>query len=341
MIKHKYNGKGFSGYIKKKLPYQKDFLVSLYRDMLRIRLVEEEIERRYHENEMKSPIHLVIGQEAISVGSCAALRKEDLAFCGHRTQGIYLAKGGDLKGMMSELYCRKNGCAGSRGGSMHLFDKSVGMESSSAIVAGSIPNAVGAALTAQLKRTGQVCASFLGDASIEEGVFWESLNFAALKKLPVIFICENNFFSVCSPIEARQPDAKIYKKAAGFGVPSVQIDGTNILEVYESTQKAVQRSRQGKGPSFIEAIAYRWRGHGGAYDDSHTGYRDQEEVEHWKKFCPVQTYFDFLCGKNIFGIKEQEVMIKDLQNEILEAFNHAISSPEPEKEDLYRHVYSD
>jgi len=166
--------------------------------MLRIRLIELEIEKQYHLDQMKTPIHLVIGQEATSVGACAALTNEDHLYSTHRTHGNYLAKGGNLRAMMAEMYCRKSGCVASRGGSMHLIDKSVGMMSTSAIVGGIIPIATGAALAAQLKGEKRATVVFFGDAATEEGVTYESLNFAALKNLPIIYFCENNFYSVQS-----------------------------------------------------------------------------------------------------------------------------------------------
>lgn len=315
-------------------------MVSLYRNMLRIRRIEEEIERRYCEDEMKSPIHLVIGQEATSVGACAALRQQDLVYCGHRTHGHYLAQGGSLKKMMSELYCKLNGCAGSRGGSMHLFDKSAGMAGSSAIVAGIIPIATGAALSFQVLQQDKACMAFLGDAATEEGAFWESINFAALRKLPVIFFCENNFFSVCSSLEVRQPPhVQIFEKARAFGLPSIQVDGTNVLDVFEATREAVDRAHKGEGPTFIEAVAYRWRGHGGAGDDSASGYRDPLEVKHWEQYCPIETYYEFLTKNNLYQEADQKQDEDLIQTEIQEAFDHAISSAEPKEADLYTHVY--
>ena len=340
-IKYKYSGRGYSSRENQALSLDKELLVAFYRDMLRIRRIEEEIESRYHEDEMKSPIHLVMGHEAVSVGSCSALKKDDLIYCGHRTHGHYLAKGGSLKGMLSELYCRINGCAGSRGGSMHLLDKSVGMAGSSAIVAGAIPIATGAALSFQLKKQEQVVVAYLGDAATEEGACWEAVNFAALKKLPVIFFCENNFFSVCSSLEVRQPaNVEIYKKAEGFGLPGVQIDGTQVLDVYEATQKAVARARKGEGPTFIEALTYRWRGHGGAGDDSASGYRDPEEVRHWEQFCPINGLYDYLVKKGLYNAAEKDLAEKEIKAEIQEAYEFAISSPNPEEKDLYTHVYS-
>ena len=340
-IKNKYKGNGFQSHENQNSSLSKEILVGLYRDMLRIRRIEEAIENRYHEDEMKSPIHLVMGHEAISVGSCSTLKKDDLIYCGHRTHGHYLAKGGSLKGMLSELYCRANGCSGSRGGSMHLLDKSVGMAGSSAIVAGAIPIATGAALSFQLKQQDRVSVAYLGDAATEEGACWEAVNFATLKKLPVIFFCENNFFSVCSPLEVRQPpNVEIYQKAKGFGLPSVQIDGTNVLDTYNATQEAVIRARKGEGPTFIEALTYRWRGHGGAGDDSASGYRDPKEVQHWEQYCPIDGFYDHLIKMNLHSKAEKDLAEKEIKEEIEEAFDFAISSPNPQEIDLYTHVYS-
>ena len=340
MIKYKYSGSGFKKWGNRKIPYSRDFLVSLYRDMLRIRIIEEEIESRYHEDQMKTPIHLVIGQEATSVGCCAALRKEDLLYSSHRTHGNYLAKGGDLKAMLCEMHCRINGCAGSRGGSMHLIDKSAGMAGTSAIVGGAVPIAAGAALAAQLQKADRVSVVFLGDATTEEGVTSESLNFAALKKLPVIFFCENNFYSVQSPLATRQPPRDIYKWAAGYTITSVLVDGTNVLDVYETTREAVERARNNGGPTFIEARVYRFRAHGGAGDDSHTGYREIAEVDAWQKVCPIETYYKYLEGEGLINKTQRDAMRKEIMDEVLEAFEYALTSPNPEKKDLYVHVYS-
>ena len=224
---------------------------------------------------------------------------------------------------------------------MHLLDKSVGMAGSSAIVAGAIPIATGAALNFQLKRQDRVVVGYLGDAATEEGACWEAVNFATLRKLPVIFFCENNFFSVCSPMEVRQPpNVAIYKKAEGFGLPSVQIDGTNVLDVYEASQEAVARARKGEGPTFIEALTYRWRGHGGSGDDSSSGYRDPEEVRHWEQYCPIEGLYGYLVKMNFMDEAKRNLAENEIKKEIKEAFEFAISSPDPEEKDLYTHVYS-
>jgi pyruvate dehydrogenase E1 component alpha subunit len=340
MIQYTYTGSGFRSWEGRLDGYDRKFLAHLFREMLRIRLIEEEIERRYNLDQMKTPIHLVIGQEATSVGCCAALRREDLLYSSHRTHGNYLAKGGDLKAMLCEMHCRINGCAGSRGGSMHLIDKSVGMAGTSAIVGGAIPIATGAALAAQLQGLDRVSVVFFGDAATEEGVTSESLNFAALKKLPVIFFCENNFYSVQSPLVTRQPPREIHKWAAGYGIASVRMDGTNVLDVYEAACEAVERAREGGGPTFIEAPVYRFRAHGGAGDDSHTGYRNPAERQAWEEVCPVETYFQFLTNAGLMDASRRERMHEEIMQEVIEAFDYALASPNPEEKDLYTHVYS-
>src|SRR5262245_38855084 len=252
-IRYAYNGDGLAGFDRFR-SHPPDFLLSLYYSMLRIRRIEEEIERRYHQDQMKTPIHLVIGQEATSVGCCAALTDADLLYSSHRTHGNYLAKGGDLKAMLCEMHCRVNGCAGSRGGSMHLIDKRVGMAGTSAIVGGAVPIAVGAALAAQMKGERRVVVVFIGDATTEEGVTSESLNFAALKRVPIIFFCENNFYSVQSPLATRQPPTRvIHQWAASHRVPAIEVDGANVLAVEDAVAAAAARARAGGGPSFIEA----------------------------------------------------------------------------------------
>src|SRR5688572_17316608 len=245
MIRYRYQGEGVRGFEPFAGRYDQAALVERYRAMLRIRRIEEEIERRYHQDEMKTPIHLVIGQEAAAVGAAMPMRVTDLLYCSHRTHGAYLAKGGDFKAMLCEMHCRITGCAGSRGGSMHLIDKSVGMAGTSAIVGGAVPIAVGAALAAQMQRADRVITVFLGDATTEEGVASESLNFAALKQLPVIFLCENNFYSVQSPLYTRQPARDLCRWAATYAMPAVCVDGMNVLAVEQAMREAVERARQG------------------------------------------------------------------------------------------------
>lgn len=341
MIRYKYQGEGVAALRKLARKYSKEFLLKLFYKMYRIRLIEEAVAADYHNDEMKTPIHLAVGQEAAVVGSCEVLKETDLVYCSHRTHGVYLAKGGDINAMFAEFHCRMDGCTGSRGGSMHLMDKKVGMVGSSAIVGGAIPIATGFALSAQMQQKDSATIVYLGDASVEEGVAWESMNFAVLKKLPIIYFCENNFYSVCSPLHYRQPEnVPIYKKAEGFGLSSECIDGNNVLEVYEASQRALQYIIENKGPVFIEAMTYRWYGHHGSHDDSNTGYRTPEELIEWKKFDPVAMLKQVLMEDFAVAASLFEDYQNKIQQEIKQAFLFAINSPRPTAEDLMRYVYS-
>ncbi len=341
MIRYPYTGPGFDAGKGRLAGRDPAFVVELFRRMLRIREIEVEIERRYRQDHMKTPIHLVIGQEATTVGCCAAMRTTDLVYSSHRTHGAYLAKGGDLKAMLSEMHCRIDGCAGSRGGSMHLIDFSVGMAGTSAIVAGSVPIAAGAALAAKMQKADRVIAVFFGEAATEEGVVSETLNFAALKKLPIVFFCENNFYSVQSPLSERQPDRDVAKWAGAHAMPSERIDGMNVLDVYDASKAAIERARAGGGPSFIEARVYRYRAHGGNGDDSATGYRGVDEREAWEKLCPVEGLYGMLKSAGLFDDVKRKLMHDEIVRETLAAFEHALAAPHPVEADLYTHVYAE
>ena len=340
MIRYRYEGNGNRGFEPLAASFDRETLAARYRAMLRIRRIEEEIERRYHQDEMKTPIHLVIGQEGAAVGAAATMRVSDLLYCSHRTHGAYLAKGGGLKAMLCEMHCRLNGCAGSRGGSMHLIDKAVGMAGTSAIVGGAVPIATGAALAAQMQRADRVVTVFLGDATTEEGVCSESLNFASLKQLPIIFFCENNFYSVQSPLYTRQPVRDLCRWASTYSMPATKVDGMNVLAVELAMRQAVDRARQGGGPSFVEAIVYRYRAHGGSGDDSHTGYRDVAEREHWEPFCPVKMFGEYLTSTGHLSDTQIGAMEAEIATEIADAFEYALASPHPTEDDLHRHVYA-
>jgi TPP-dependent pyruvate/acetoin dehydrogenase alpha subunit len=204
-----------------------------------------------------------------------------------------------------------------------------------------VPIAVGAALAAQMKGEDRVVVAFLGDATTEEGVTSESLNFAALRQVPAIFFCENNFYSVQSPLTKRQPPREIHKWAAAHHLPAVAVDGTNVLEVYEATRAAVARAKSGGGPSFLEAAVYRFRAHGGAGDDSGTGYRDEAERAAWEPFCPIKMFGEYLIARNVLTERSIADMEEHLATEIVEAFEAALASPNPTEEHLYQHVYAE
>ena len=214
------------------------------------------------------------------------------------------------------------------------------MAGTSAIVAGAIPIAIGAALAARIKREPHVTVVFFGDAATEEGAASESLNFAVLKQLPVIFFCENNFYSVQSPLWTRQPTRSLSKWAAGYGLPSVPVDGMNVLAVHEATREAVERARSGGGPTFIEALCYRFRAHGGAGDDTRTGYREQDERQAWDDVDPVTLHYQYLTGAGLLSDAGRDRMRDEIVVEIMDAFDFAMNSPNPVEADLYRHVYA-
>jgi TPP-dependent pyruvate/acetoin dehydrogenase alpha subunit len=312
----------------------------LLREMLYIRLVEETIAARYAEQEMRCPVHLSVGQEAIAVGVCQALRDRDRVFSTHRCHAHYLAKGGDLKRMLAEIYGKSAGCIGGRGGSMHLTDPDKGMILSVPIVASSIPLAVGSALAEKIDGTDRVSIAFIGDASVEEGVFHESANFASLNKLPVIFVCENNLYSVYTPLRQRQPPRPITDVAKAHAMHALSADGNDVEAVHQTTKAAVQRARSGEGPAFLLFDTYRWREHCGPNYDNQLGYRAESEYLEWKKRDPLERLKHKLVRSG--GVTEDAYMAMqtELQRFIDAAFDFARSAPLPQPSQASEFVYA-
>ena len=318
----------------------KETYKSLFKTLLRIRIIEEKIAEVYSEQEMRCPVHLCIGEEAVAVGVCANLTRDDYVLSNHRSHGHYLAKGGNLKAMMAEIYGKATGCCQGKGGSMHLIDLAAGFLGATPIVGATIPIAVGAALGTVMRGEKRISVVFLGDAATEEGVFHESLNFAALKKLPVVFVCENNLYSVYSPLNVRQPEGReIYRQAEGHGVKSYHGDGNNAIEVYRLAGEAIRRAREGKGPSFLEFMTYRWREHCGPNYDNNIGYRTEAEFQEWRQRCPVERFQKQLLKDGIISQPEIDRMTKDFGAEIAAAIKFAKESPFPEEGTLMEHVY--
>lgn len=315
-------------------------LVWLYRTMVRIRMVEERIAAEYQYDEIKTPIHLSIGQEAIAAGVCVHLEKDDYVFPTHRSHAQYLAKGGDLRKMIAELYLRKTGCSHGRGGSMHLTAPEVGIFGSSAIVGGDLPLGTGTALASRLKKDGRVTAVFFGDGAVDEGTFHESLQFAALKSLPVVYVCENNHYAINSHETNRHRVLNIARWAEGYGIPCCRIDGNDVLAVSEHAQKAVDSCRQGEGPVFLECVTYRWKGHIGTVNDVGNGYRPKEEYDYWRSKCPIQWYMEYLESTGLWDNAKEKAMREEIASEIQEAFEFAKNSPKPSPEELMDFVYA-
>jgi len=318
-----------------------DLLTSLYRCMLRIRMFEEKIVELYPEQEMKCPVHLCIGQEAISAGVMANLRKEDFVLSNHRGHGHCLAKGTSMRSIMAELYGRTTGCSKGKGGSMHLVDVENGIPGTTAIVGGGIPLAVGTALASKMRGNGRVSVAFFGDGAFDEGAFYESFNFASLRKLPVVFVCENNGYATNSPQSARQPSCRIADTAAAFSAHGVCVDGNDAAEVYGAAKEAVERARAGEGPGLIEAVTYRWKGHVGPEEDHLKGCRAEEELTEWKKRCPVRGLEEKLSGEGVLTAGTIEEMRGEIAREIEDSVEFALSSPLPTAADLTADVYHD
>lgn len=290
---------------------------------------------------MRCPTHLSVGQEAVAAGVGQALRRSDMAVSGHRAHAHYLGKGGDLPAMLAEIYGKATGCARGKGGSMHLIDESAGFMGSTAIVGGTVPIGVGLAYAMKLKRTGQVSCVFLGDAVVEAGVFFESVNFAVLKALPVLFVCENNLYSVYSPLRVRQPAGRrIYEMVAGLGCPATHGDGNDAVEVHRIAQAALAEIRSGSGPRFVEFSTYRWREHCGPFYDNDIGYRSEAEFLEWKAKEPIGRLEAAMVAEGELSSTDIAAMDAEIRREVAAAFEFADSSPFPEPEAAFADLYS-
>lgn len=313
----------------------------LLQAMWRIRLIEERIGTRYADQEMRCPCHLAIGQEAVAVGTCAPLEVTDTLFGTYRGHGLYLAKGGNLNALIAELYGKETGCTHGRGGSMQLAAPEVGLICTSAIVASTIPMAVGAALSAARRGTRHVSVVVFGDGATEEGVFHESLNFASLKRLPVVFVCENNLYACYSHQRARQAADNIFRQAAAHAMPGLRVDGNDVLAVHGAVGQAVARARAGEGPSLIECHTYRWREHCGPNDDTDLGYRSREEVAHWMARCPIAQFTRRLEAEGQLSPDLVTRWSTEIARELDAAFTFAQQSPFPQVSGLAAGVYAE
>lgn len=320
----------------------RNLLEDFYRTMLRIRFCEESLVEPILNKEIKTPCHLYTGQEAIATGVCLALEKDDYVFGTHRSHGHYLAKGGDIKELIAEIYGKETGCSKGRGGSMHIISKEAGFLGSTPIVAGIIPLALGVALAIKAQGRSLTSTCFFGDGATGEGVLYESLNFAALKKLPLIFVCENNLYSTHLPIREIRPNRPIFEIAKPFGIKTFQIDGNDVLKVYQTAKKAVDLCRKGNGPVFIECLTYRLRGHVGPDDNiqgEHTDIRPKEEIEKWKQRDPIKRFENYLLNSQDFSEQELEEIKREAEKEVEEAHQFAKESPYPSENQLSQNIF--
>ena len=313
-------------------------LIQMYRTMLTIRRFEERVAKEFHEGAFPGVVHSYIGQEAIAVGVCSNLRKEDRIVSNHRGHGHCIAKGADMRRMMAEIYGRKTGYCKGKGGSMHIADFSIGILGANGIVAAGLPIAVGAALAAKLEGKNRIAAVFFGDGACQEGEFHESMNLASIWKLPIIFVCENNLYGVNTPMQYAIAGGDILKRALAYNMPGIAVDGNDIIAVHEIAREMVVRTRAGEGPRFLECKTYRWRGH--FEIDMIPDLRPVEEIESWKKKCPVASLERKLLEAGILTGQDIEEMDSQIMAQIEDAVTYALESPLPAPEDALENIYS-
>lgn len=306
-------------------------LQNLYFVMKKIRLFEDRVTRLISDpQEIICPVHLYTGQEAIASGVCVNLQKEDYVYSTHRSHGHFIAKGGSLDKLMAEMFTRITGTSKGKGGSMHLCNPNMGLPGSPAIVAGSIPLAVGSALAFSIRKEKYVSVAFFGDGAMNEGVVYESFNIAKLRNLPVIFICENNKFATHVRLDEHMGNTDLSIKAEAFGLNSYKIDGNDASEVYKTTKDAVERARNGEGPSFIECETYRYLGHVGPSDETDIGIRTKEDLAYWRSRCPIINLEKKLITEGFLSKVDIEKIDQEINNEIDQSITFAKNSSYPD-----------
>lgn len=315
----------------------KDILMKMLKKMLQIRYFEEQVDKLYMKGEVHGTGHLYIGMEAVAVGAILALNKEDVITSTHRGHGHCIAKGADLKLMMAELLGKATGCCKGKGGSMHIADISLGNLGANGIVGGGIAIATGAALAIKKMKTNQVVLCFFGDGATNQGVFHESINMASIWDLPVIYIIENNKYGMGFPVSKAVNIDKLSKRACAYGLEGITIDGNDVAGVYKTTQKLVEKTRNGNGPVLLECITYRWKGH--SRMDAEL-YRTKEEVASWKKKCPIVRYKKYLIDEGVAKSVEIKNIEEEVHTEITNAAKFAQESSFPNPEDALKDVYA-
>jgi len=315
----------------------KEKLVEMYRKMLEIRLFEEKVFELYAQNLVPGTIHLYAGEEAVAVGVCSALIRDDYITSTHRGHGHCIAKGAELKRVMAEILGKETGYCKGKGGSMHIADFSIGVLGATAVVAAGIPIAVGAGLSIKLRKSDQVVASFFGEGASNQGTFHEGINMASIWKLPVIFVCENNLYAMGTRQSVVMAIENVVDRASAYGIPGLVVDGNDVLAVYEATLKAVERAREGEGPTLIECKTYRHKGHSRV---DPAKYRPKEEVEEWLAKDPIKRFKERLLKTNTMADAEMRRIEKEVSAEIEEAVKFAMENPYPAPEDALQDVYA-
>jgi pyruvate dehydrogenase E1 component alpha subunit len=316
----------------------KDRLMWMYETMVKIRLHENKAAELFAQGKIKGFVHLYVGEEAVAVGVMAALKPGDVITGTHRSHGHYVAKGGDIKASFAELFGKRTGSNKGKGGSMHIADPDIGMLGANGMVGGGIPHAVGAALAFKLLGKDNVAVAFFGEGGSNQQNFHEAINLAAIWKLPVIFVCENNLYQISLPYSKQQLITSVAERGKAYGIPGVSVDGQDVLAVYEATREAVERARRGEGPTLIEARTYRFRGH---FEGDPQIYRSKEEVEWWmNNKDPIKIFEKYLLERGIATREELDAIWKRVSNEVEEAVKFAEESPYPSPEELYDDVFA-
>jgi len=313
-------------------------LIWIYKTMLRIRKFEERVVRLFESDKIRGSVHLYIGEEAIAATVCSLLRDTDYITSTHRGHGHCIAKGGDLKKAMAELMGKATGFCKGRGGSMHIVDMSKGNLGANAIVGGGIPIAVGGALAASIKKTDQVTVAFFGDGASNQGTFHEGINLAAVWKLPIIFICENNEFGLSAPVKQSTSVKDISTRSKSYDIPGCTVNGNDVFEINEVMEEAIARVKKGEGPTLIECKTYRWFGH---WIGDPQLYRTKDEVEAWKEKCPIKTLEKYFLDKKELSKNELDEIEKAIDKEADDAVEFAINSPEPDPSTVMENVFTD
>lgn len=305
-------------------------LVEMYRRMLLIRRFEEKSSELWSQGLLPGLVHLYIGEEAVAVGACSNLRKDDYIVSTHRGHGHLIAKGADVRRMMAELMAKATGCNKGKGGSMHICDFDMGIVGATGIVGSGIPIASGVGLSIQSRGTDQVCISFFGDGASNTGAFHEGINLAAAWKLPVVFVCENNMYAISVPASKSTSAKNVADRGAGYGIPGVVVDGMDVIAVCEVVGEAVKRARSGVGPTLVECKTYRFRGHHEGDPKRGLTYRTEDELKSWEARCPIKTFRARLIEQGVITESEADEVVKSVEAEIAEAVKFAIESPPPD-----------
>ena len=315
---------------------EKDRFIHILTKMLEIRFFEESIYDVYTQGLMPGLAHLYIGQEAVAVGVCENLRREDYITSTHRGHGHLIAKGGDLNKMMAEVMGKVTGYCKGKGGSMHIADPEIGIMGANGIVGGSIPIATGLGLSSKLKKDGKVTICFFGEGASNQGAFHEGINMGSLWQLPIVYVCENNLYGISVHQRKSQNIKHVAIRATAYGIPGDIVDGNDVLAIYDVSRRAIARAREDRGPTLIECKTYRWGGH--HVGDPGTAYRPKKEVRKWKEKCPVERFKEHIVKKGMLAQSEIKRIEEEVKNQVQKAVQFAKNSPYPEEEEALQDV---